>query len=106
MLDMRTAYGSNPEHANRNGFNGWQKPAGAILPRPEGRGLPRIVIRVVPPSGHSAAFCQTGEVVEVTDESITLYVLVDVVRRMAFDRTTGLDRGGQGSFLVRSDWMA
>jgi hypothetical protein len=64
------------------------------------------LIRVVPPSGHSAAFCQTGEVVEVTDESITLDVLVDVVRRMAFDRTTGLDRSGQGSFLVRPDWMA
>lgn len=64
------------------------------------------MVRITPPEGFSAAYCQTGVVVEVTDLVIALDVQVDVIRRMLFDRVTGFDRAGLGSFVVRQDWMA
>lgn len=61
--------------------------------------------RITPPVGTSEGFCQSGTVVEVSDELITLSVQADVIRRMEFSRKTGMDTSGLGSFLVRPDYL-
>ena len=65
-----------------------------------------VLSRITPPIGSSEGYCQSGTVVEVSEESITLAVQVDVIRRMKFNRNTGMDTSGMGTFLVRPDYLA
>lgn len=58
------------------------------------------MVRVVPPIDGSAGYAQVGTVDLVTDVAIELLVQVDVVRRMRFRRSDGLDTEGIGSFVI------
>jgi hypothetical protein len=58
------------------------------------------MVRVVPPSEGSAAYAQSGTVDKVTADTIELMVQVDIVRRMRFRRSDGMDTGGIGSFVI------
>lgn len=58
------------------------------------------MVRVVPPIDGSAGYAQVGIVDLVTDVAIELLVQVDVVRRMRFRRSDGLDTEGIGSFVI------
>lgn len=64
-----------------------------------------ILSRITPPQGSFTGYCQSGKVVEVTEEEIILSVQVDIPRRMAFRRSDGFDTSGLGSFLVRPDFL-
>ena len=61
--------------------------------------------RITPPVGSSEGYCQTGVVTEVTETTISMDVQVDMIRRMTFDRRTGFDTAGLGSFIVRPDYL-
>jgi hypothetical protein len=61
--------------------------------------------RIVPPSGSSEGYSQSGKVIEVTDDTIVMAVQADVIRHMRFGRSDGFDTVGLGSFLVRPDWL-
>lgn len=65
-----------------------------------------IWLRITPPSDGLPGYCQAGTVDLVTEETVELVVQCDVVRRMAFNRQTGLDTSGMGTFLVRPDAVA
>jgi hypothetical protein len=60
--------------------------------------------RITPPDGFHEGYSQSGQVLEVTDDTIVLLVQVDLPRRMSFRRDTGFDTAGIGSFIVRPDW--
>lgn len=62
-----------------------------------------ILLRVVPPHSGSPAFSQAGKITAVTDDAIEMEVQVDIMRKMTFDRSTGLDRSGIGSYVVPQD---
>ena len=62
-----------------------------------------ILLRVVPPHNKSPAYSQAGKVIEVTDDMITMEVQVDIIRKMTFDRSSGMDRSGIGSYIVQQD---
>lgn len=61
--------------------------------------------RITPPQDSSTGYCQSGKVVEVTDDEIVLEVQVDILRRMRFSRNDGFDTAGLGSFIVRPDFL-
>lgn len=65
-----------------------------------------VLLRIVPPSDHSEGYCQSGIVSLVTDTTIVLWVQVDVIRSMSFQRKTGLDTAGLGSFIVHPDSLS
>ena len=58
------------------------------------------MVRVVPPIDGSVGYAQVGTVDLVTDVAIELLVQVDVVRRMRFRRSDGLDTEGIGRSVI------
>lgn len=65
-----------------------------------------VLSRITPPERSSVGYCQSGRVVEVTEDEIVLEVQVDIVRLMRFSRANGFDTAGLGTFLVRPDFLA
>lgn len=62
------------------------------------------MLRITPPEGSSAGYCQMGKVESFDDEIIVVVVLVDGPRHMRFRRKDGFDTSGLGTFLVRPDY--
>lgn len=62
-----------------------------------------ILLRIVPPYKQNPAYSQAGKVTKVTEKTIEMDVQVDVIRKMRFDRTSGLDESGIGSYVVAQD---
>jgi hypothetical protein len=58
------------------------------------------MVRVVPPIDGAVAYVQAGTVDKVTADTIELLVQVDMVRRMRFRRSDGMDTEGIGSFVI------
>lgn len=62
-----------------------------------------FLLRISPPTNGHPGFSQRGYVEAVDENSITLVVQADVVRKMPFRRSDGMDLVGLGSFVVRED---
>lgn len=60
-------------------------------------------LRITPPYNGQPGFSQAGRVAHVSETTVELLVQCDVIRRMSFSRSTGLDTSDMGSFLVRPD---
>lgn len=65
--------------------------------------------RITPPSvslqgSYVPAYIQTGTVVEITDTEVVVEILVDIPRKMRFDKITGME-SEFGTFLVRPDFI-
>ena len=57
------------------------------------------LVCITPPNGSSPGYCQSGVVAEVNDETFSIDVIGDVIRRMTFDRSTGMSNEGRTTFL-------
>ena len=60
--------------------------------------------RITPPLGGDVGMCQSGVVAALTETELLVDIRCPLIRRMRFDRQTGFDMAGQGTFLVRPDF--